>query len=136
MLGSAQTALPDAGTANAPKTYGQMITPDGLKQVATYADAIGPDIRSIIPLDAQQRLGTPTSLVRDAHAARLQVQPYTFRPENYFLSADNRSSGAVTERNDAGALAELKAYLDAGIDAFFADDPGLARRALNEHATR
>lgn len=48
LLGGAQMALPDAGTGDAPKTYGQMITPDGLKQVATYADAIGPDIRSII----------------------------------------------------------------------------------------
>ncbi|WP_372162104.1 glycerophosphodiester phosphodiesterase [Xanthomonas axonopodis pv. cyamopsidis] len=136
LLGGAQMALPDAGTDDAPKTYGQMITPDGLKQVARYADAIGPDIRSIIPLDAQQRLGAPTSLVHDAHAAGLQVQPYTFRPENYFLAANNRSGGAVTERNDAGALVELKAYLDAGIDAFFADDPGLARRALSGHTSR
>ncbi|WP_372191438.1 glycerophosphodiester phosphodiesterase [Xanthomonas axonopodis pv. desmodiigangetici] len=135
LLGGAQMALP-AGTDDAPKTYGQMITPDGLKQVATYADAIGPDIRSIIPLDAQQRLGAPTSLVHDAHAAGLQVQPYTFRPENYFLAANNRSSGAVTERNDAGALVELQAYLDAGIDAFFADDPGLARRALSGRPAR
>ncbi|WDM75486.1 glycerophosphodiester phosphodiesterase [Xanthomonas cucurbitae] len=136
LLGGAQMPLPDAGPGEATKTYGEMLTPDGLKQVATYADAIGPDIRSIIPLDAQQRLGTPTSLVHDAHAAGLQVQPYTFRPENYFLAADNRSNGAVTERNDAGALVELKTYLDAGIDAFFADDPGLARRALSERATR
>ncbi|MEC5197128.1 glycerophosphodiester phosphodiesterase [Xanthomonas campestris] len=35
-----------------------------------------------------------------------------------------------------GALAELKRYLDTGIDAFFADDPGLARRALNEQTPR
>ncbi|KGK57497.1 glycerophosphodiester phosphodiesterase [Xanthomonas cannabis pv. phaseoli] len=136
LLGGAQMALPDAGKGDAPATYAQLMTPAGLKQVAGYADAIGPDIRAIIPLDAQQRLGTPTSLVHDAHAAGLQVQPYTFRPENYFLAANNRSSGAVTERNDAGALAELKVYLDAGIDAFFADDPGLARRALSEHAVR
>ncbi|MCL1559658.1 glycerophosphodiester phosphodiesterase [Xanthomonas nasturtii] len=136
LLGGAQMALPDAGKGDAPATYAQLMTPAGLKQLAGYADAIGPDIRAIIPLDAQQRLGTPTGLVRDAHAAGLQVQPYTFRPENYFLAANNRSSGAVTERNDAGALAELKVYLDAGIDAFFADDPGLARHALSEHAVR
>jgi len=136
LLGSAQMALPDATAGNAPKTYGQMITPLGLKQVARYADAIGPDIRSIIPLNARQRLGTPTSLVHDAHAVGLQVQPYTFRPENYFLAANNRSSGAATERNDAGALAELRAYLATGIDAFFADDPGLARRALSERRAR
>lgn len=136
LLASAQMALPDASADNAPKTYGQMITPLGLKQVARYADAIGPDIRSIIPLNARQQLGTPTRLVHDAHAVGLQVQPYTFRPENYFLAANNRSSGAVTERNDAGALTELRAYLDAGIDAFFADDPGLARRALSGRTTR
>ncbi|MEA9554439.1 glycerophosphodiester phosphodiesterase [Xanthomonas nasturtii] len=136
LLGGAQMPLPDAGKGDAPGTYAQLMTPAGLKQVASYADAIGPDIRAIIPLDAQQWLGTPTSLVRDAHAAGLQVQPYTFRPENYFLAADNRSSGAVTERNDAGALAELKTYLDTGIDAFFADDPGLARRALRGQAPR
>ncbi|MCF8815101.1 glycerophosphodiester phosphodiesterase, partial [Xanthomonas campestris pv. campestris] len=132
LLSGAQMALPDAGKGAASATYAQLMTPAGLTQVATYADAIGPDIRAIIPLDAQQRLGQPTSLVRDAHAAGLQVQPYTFRPENYFLAADNRSGGAPTARNEAGALAELKRYLATGIDAFFADDPGLARRALNE----
>ncbi|MEB2185317.1 glycerophosphodiester phosphodiesterase [Xanthomonas campestris pv. campestris] len=136
LLSGAQMALPDAGKGVAPATYAQLMTPVGLTQVATYADAIGPDIRAIIPLDAQQRLGQPTSLVRDAHAAGLQVQPYTFRPENYFLAADNRSGGAPTARNEAGALAELKRYLDTGIDAFFADDPGLARRALSGKTPR
>ncbi|MCC4602031.1 glycerophosphodiester phosphodiesterase [Xanthomonas melonis] len=136
LLGGAQTPLPDAGVGAAPQTYGQMITPEGLKQIAGYADAIGPDTRSIIPLDAQQRLARPTTLVRDAHAAGLQVQPYTFRPENYFLAADNRDGGAPTERNEAGALAELRRYLDTGIDALFADDPGLARRALSAPASR
>ncbi|WDL38361.1 glycerophosphodiester phosphodiesterase [Xanthomonas campestris pv. campestris] len=136
LLSGAQMALPDAGKGAAPATYAQLMTPAGLTQVATYADAIGPDIRAIIPLDAQQRLGQPTSLVRDAHAAGLQVQPYTFRPENYFLATDNRSGGAPTARNEAGALAELKRYLDTGIDAFFADDPGLARRALSGKTPR
>ena len=46
------------------------------------------------------------------------------------------SGGAPTERNEAGALAELKRYLDTGIDAFFADDPGLARRALSGKTPR
>ena len=36
---------------------------------AVYADSIGPELRSIIPLDDKGALGTPTSLVRDAHAA-------------------------------------------------------------------
>ena len=32
----------------------------------------------------------PTTFVRDAHAARLQVVPYTFRAENSFLPAELR----------------------------------------------
>ncbi|MFS8374153.1 glycerophosphodiester phosphodiesterase [Xanthomonas campestris] len=35
-----------------------------------------------------------------------------------------------------GALAELKRYLDTGIDAFFAANTGLARRALSGKTPR
>ncbi|MCW1979997.1 glycerophosphoryl diester phosphodiesterase [Xanthomonas arboricola] len=35
-----------------------------------------------------------------------------------------------------GALAELKRYLDTGIDAFFAANMGLARRALSGQTPR
>lgn len=110
-------------------TYARMLTPAGLKDIATYADGIGPELRSIIPLDASGALGTPTSLVRDAHAAGLMVIPYTFRPENGFL-AGNLRAGADNSRNESGSIAEMRAYLDTGIDAFFTDDPALGRKAL------
>ncbi|MGE7139403.1 glycerophosphodiester phosphodiesterase [Luteibacter sp. NPDC031894] len=117
--------------ADAPATtYGQMMTPAGLKAIASYADAIGPSIRSIIPLGADGRLALPTSLVRDAHAAGLEVHPYTFRPENRFL-AKNFRNGADDSRNEAGSVAEIRAYLAAGIDAFFTDDPALGRKAVD-----
>ncbi|MFS8467810.1 glycerophosphodiester phosphodiesterase [Xanthomonas campestris pv. raphani] len=35
-----------------------------------------------------------------------------------------------------GALAELKRYLDTGVDAFFAANTGLARRALSAKTPR
>ena len=73
-----------------PRTYADLTTPSGLRGVARYADGLGPDKAQIVPRDAQNRLLAPTSLVTDAHRAGLQVHPYTFRPENNFLSADHR----------------------------------------------
>lgn len=112
-------------------TYGAMQTPQGLAAVAAYADAIGPDLASIIPRAADDRLGRPTSLVDDAHAAGLEVHPYTFRPENAFLAADFRGPGGPGARHEDGAVAEIRAFLATGIDAFFTDDPALGRRAVD-----
>ena len=57
--------------------------------------------------------------------------PYTFRPENYFLAADFQDAAGPAARNLAGSLAEIRAYLAAGIDGFFADDPALGRQAVD-----
>lgn len=112
-------------------TYGKMMTPSGLKAIAAYADAIGPSTRSIIPLGKDGRLAAVAPLVRDAHAAGLEVHPYTFRPENHFLAADFRNGAGDAARNEAGSVAEIRAYLATGIDAFFTDDPALGRKALD-----
>lgn len=112
-------------------TYAQMMTPAGLKQVATYADAIGPNARAIIPLTADRMLGSPTSLIHDAHAAGLEVHPYTFRPENQFLPINLWCGADPHARSEDGSVAEIRAYLAAGIDAFFTDDPALGRRAVD-----
>ena len=84
----------------------------------------------VIPLDANGRLGPPTSLVRDAHAVGLMVVPYTFRPENAFMAAEFRK-GEPSTRNPDGSVAEMRAYLATGIDAFFTDDPALGRKAVD-----
>jgi len=112
-------------------TYAQMITPAGLRAIAQYADAIGPDYHAIIPYTADGHLGTPTTLVHDAHAAGLQVHPYTFRPENTFLAKNFWQGDDPNTRNAAGMLAQLRVYLDTGIDAFFTDDPALGRQAVD-----
>ena len=112
--------------------YADLITPQGLLEVARYATGIGPDKNMVIARDADGRLlPQPTPLVADAHAAGLCVHPYTFRPENRFLPADFRSAPAdeATARGDA--VAEIQRFLAAGVDGVFSDDAGAARRAVD-----
>ncbi|WP_395642931.1 glycerophosphodiester phosphodiesterase [Rudaea sp.] len=130
LLGEAKERPYDAVAAGQALTYAQMMQPQGLAEIAKYADAIGPNKLSVIPRTADGRLGTPTTLVADAHAAKLLVHPWTFRPENHFLPTNLRAPGTPATRNDAGLIAEIRAYLNAGIDGFFTDDPALGRRAL------
>lgn len=120
----------DVQAAGGSLTYGQMITPEGMAEIKTYADVVAPQVRAIIPLGADGRLGQPTSLVADAHAAGLLVHIWTFRPENNFLAADFKTGGPAAERTEAGSLAEMKRYIDAGIDGFFTDDPAIGRQAI------
>ncbi|MEU5878929.1 glycerophosphodiester phosphodiesterase [Spirillospora sp. NPDC047279] len=111
-------------------TYAEMITPAGLKQVRAYAGWIGPDKNLVIPRKADGSLGTPSTLVKDAHAAKLKVGPYTFRNENDFLPTDLRNG---TVRSDYGkALKEYDLFYRTGIDALFSDNPDTAVEARTE----
>ena len=123
-----------AGSGNSAFTgFADMMSPKGLAEIASYADVIGPNTRSIIPLRDDGRLGSPTRLVHDAHDAGLLVHPYTFRPENHFLAVDFRNGAGDTARNPDGSVAEIQRYIDAGIDGFFTDDPALGRRAVDRN---
>jgi glycerophosphoryl diester phosphodiesterase len=88
--------------------------PPDVAEIASYADAIGPHKDQVIPRDGDGRLGEPTALVADAHAAGLLVHPWTFRPEPEFVPAGLDGD------------AELDAFLALGVDGVFADDPGAA----------
>jgi glycerophosphoryl diester phosphodiesterase len=112
-----------------PRTYADLTTPGGLRWVARYADGLGPDKSQIVPRDAQNRLLAPTSLVRDAHRAGLQVHPYTFRPENSFLAADHREGDPASPeylRARGNQPAELELFFKLGVDGVFADNPDTA----------
>ncbi len=111
--------------------YLTMTTPAGLREMARYADVVAPNTRALIPLGADGRLAAATTLVADAHAAGLQVCPWTFRPENRFLAADFRNDAGESARNPAGSVAEMRRYIALGVDAFFTDDPALGRLALD-----
>nr|WP_254606285.1 glycerophosphodiester phosphodiesterase [Sphingomonas bacterium] len=121
----------DVAAAGGRLTYAGMMTPAGLAEMATYAHIVAPDMRSIIPLGPNGRLGKPARLVADAHRAGLAVMPWTFRPENQFLAADFRNGGDPASRSPAGSVAEIRACLATGIDGFFTDDPALGRAAVD-----
>ena len=120
----------DVAASGGRVTYQQMTTLAGLAEIATYADVVAPGSRAVIPLGADGRLAAPRSIVADAHRAGLLIRVWTFRPENHFLAADFRN-GEDNARNAAGSIAEIRAYLAAGIDGFFTDDPALGRDAVD-----
>jgi glycerophosphoryl diester phosphodiesterase len=100
-------------------TWAAMVTPEGLADIAGYADWIGADTALIEPAP-----GAPTALIAEAHAAGLKVAAWTFRAENAFLpeadriGADPAGHGRLRER-----LARFAGY---GLDAVFIDEPELA----------
>jgi glycerophosphoryl diester phosphodiesterase len=115
---------------NDPRPYSDYFSAAGLRDVAEFADGVGPDKVMVIPRNVDGSLGTPTSLIADAHAAGLVVHPYTFRAENQFLPTDYRVG---TDPNAYGqAIREQIAFLDAGIDGLFTDqaDIGVLARSF------
>ncbi|MES2818898.1 MAG: glycerophosphodiester phosphodiesterase [Pseudomonadota bacterium] len=105
-------------------TYAQMASPAGLAAIAQYAAGVGPEKSYIIPRDANGNLGSPTAFVAQAHAVGLKVHPYTFRGENTFLPSNLRSDDDPQARGNSAA--EIRAFLDAGIDGLFIDQPDIA----------
>lgn len=116
------------------RTYGDLRTPEGLAEIATYADGIGPWKRLIVSVrgtdanndgladdinndgtvnEADRTLLPPTTLVQDAHNAGLQVHPYTFRDEDLYLAADYKGNPEL----------EFQQFFQLGVDALFTDFP-------------
>jgi glycerophosphoryl diester phosphodiesterase len=105
-------------------TYPDMAKAAGLKAIAAYADGIGPNKALVIPRNLLGNLGEPTSLVADAHKAGLAVHPWTFRRENYFLPLAQKSG--VDPRAIGDLESEIEAFLAAGVDGLFSDNPAQA----------
>lgn len=120
-----------------PRSYGDLLTPAGLAEVAAYADGIGPWKRSIVSLsyqdmdgdglpddidgdgaitDADGFLVAPSTLIADAHAAGLLVHPYTFRNEDIYLAADYGGD----------PMQEYLHFFRLGVDGVFSDFPDTA----------
>ncbi|MFL6587970.1 MAG: glycerophosphodiester phosphodiesterase family protein [Luteimonas sp.] len=129
LIGDPRAKPADVEAAGDDLRYRDMLTMDGLRAIAAYASLLGPHKSQIGEVGRGGRFES-TTLIADAHAAGLQVMPYTFRPENPYLPRSLRSGGA-NARNEAGAIAEMRAFLDAGVDGLFADDPALARQAVD-----
>ncbi len=128
----------DFVVAGDPRGYSDLVTPAGLAEIATYADGVGPWKRYIISgsmadlngngqadddvngdgqvNDADRARTAPTSLIADAHAARLFVHTWTFRNEARYLLGDY-GDDPVQEYFD---------FYCAGVDGLFSDFPDTA----------
>jgi len=98
----------------------------GIKAIAAFAEGLGPEWPLVIPTTGGV-LGAPTELVGWAHAAGLQVHPWTVRAENAFLPKSLRRGTSPADHGDVEAV--FKAIYAAGVDGVFSDFPGLAVKA-------
>ncbi|MGH2734865.1 MAG: glycerophosphodiester phosphodiesterase [Actinomycetota bacterium] len=118
-----------------PRTYADMITDDGLADIADYADGIGVNKNLIVPRNPSNELLAPTDLVRRAHSARLIVHAWTFRNENTFLPEDFRQgdpSSPLYLRTYGNAPGEYELFFSTGLDGVFSDNPDTAVAARTE----
>ncbi len=121
------------------RTFRDLVTAEGLREIKTYADGVGPwkpyilagkqtigadgkpeDLNKDRTIDERDRvLIAPTNLVKDAHAVGLFVHTWTFRSEPKRLAASFKGDPA----------AEYKAFYDLGVDGLFSDFPDHAVKA-------
>jgi len=122
------------------RTYKDLLSKEGLAEVRSYADILAPWKPYILPTkqvdgngdgkpddlngdgktDEQDRvLATPTSVMKDAHAAGLQVFTWTFRNEPKRLASSFKGDPS----------AEYKAFYALGVDGLFSDFPDTAVKA-------
>jgi len=110
------------------RSYLDLMSEAGLREIATYADAIGPHKWMVVEFHSDG--ASDTGLARRARAARLGIHVWTLRAENEFLPVTLKSAGEAAAHGDMKA--EIHALLDAGITGFFSDHPDLAVRARDD----
>jgi len=104
------------------ESYSWMLAPGGMRELAQYADGIGPEKGMIISYESTPNNLQISSLVRDAHQAGLKVHPYTFR-------ADDGQVPGYAE--DFEHLLEIFLF-EANVDGLFTDFPDKAVDYLSE----
>ncbi len=109
------------------QSYADLVKPEGLREIASYARGIGVHKNLVLPRDGSDRLLSSTSLVRDAHAAGLLVHVFTLRAENRFQPAELRRGSEPAALGDMAAEATL--FLKAGVNGYFTDHPAIGVKA-------
>ncbi len=104
------------------------LTDAGLARLARAVDGISVDKKLLLVTDAAGSLIGTTDLVARAHAAGLEVYAWTLRAESKFLAKNLRRGGS---RDYGDWLDEFRVVLGTGLDGVFADQPDLARAALD-----
>jgi glycerophosphoryl diester phosphodiesterase len=103
------------------RTFGFFATDEGLEEISSYADGIGPWKRYIVSTtgtgsDADRALLPPTDLIERAHEHGLLVHTWTFRNEQSRLVSDYAGN----------PVNEYLQFYRLGIDGVFSDFPDTA----------
>ncbi|WP_337171733.1 glycerophosphodiester phosphodiesterase [Gemmatimonas aurantiaca] len=123
LLLSAKEIPYDRRLAGDPRTGTQRVTPEGLREIARFADAIGVNSRMIVGADSSS---VPTTLVDDAHHAGLMVHVWTLRSEPMFLA----------RRYGGDPVAEVREFVRLGVDGMFGDSPDVLMKGVGERSGR
>ncbi|MEU6144830.1 glycerophosphodiester phosphodiesterase [Streptomyces sp. NPDC047081] len=128
LLSAANTRPWDFVEAGDTRTVADLITPKGLREIAGYAQGLGPTLDLIITKKADGSLDKETTLVSDAHKVGLILHPYTMRNENPFLPLEYRKGTDADAYGDP--FGAFKRYFATGIDGVFTDnaDTGVLAR--------
>ncbi|GGC82572.1 hypothetical protein GCM10011512_06650 [Tersicoccus solisilvae] len=119
----------DLTSAGTPRTYQQLVTAGGLRQIARYADDVSFCKDVMIPRNPNGTLAKrPTPVIRDAHRAGLTVTGWTFRRENQFLPVDYRRGSDPAAPGDL--VREIRTFVAAGVDSVFTDNSDLGVTAV------
>ncbi|GAB3028053.1 glycerophosphoryl diester phosphodiesterase [Nocardioides flavus (ex Wang et al. 2016)] len=121
---AARTRLPVVQLLGA----GERVSPEDLDRIDDYADGIGAHRSLVLPRDPYGAIGTPSTLVRDAHRRGLTVHVWTVRGENRYLPTNLRRGDAPDALGDMAG--EVEALLDAGVDGVITDHPEAALAAV------
>lgn len=117
----------DLAAAGDPRTYADLASPAGLEWIDAYADGIGAHKDLVLPPESV----TASHLVGHAHSLGLTVHVWTLRAENLFLVPAFRIGEDPSAVGDLGA--EVRAFLDAGVDGVITDHPDVAVVARTTH---
>ena len=133
----------DFAVAGDARTFASLLTPEGLKEIRTYADGIGPWKPYLVPsrlldnnhdgqpddlngdglIDERDRvMMEPTDVLRNAHAAGLFVHAYTFRSEPKRLASDFKGE----------PRAEYRLFYNLGVDGVFSEFADHAKAARDD----
>lgn len=105
------------------EVYQWMLGASGMRELAQYADGVGPEKGMIISPESTRNGLVISSLVSDAHQAGMQVHPYTFRQDKGHIPA---------YADDFEHMLELF-FFEANVDGLFTDFPDRAVNFLREH---
>jgi glycerophosphoryl diester phosphodiesterase len=113
-----QQKQPDGKWVN--YSYDWMFKPGAMKQIAQYADGIGPDYHMLVEEGSTKGNIRLTAMVKEAHANNMVVHPYTVRADDLpdYVSDVNQLFDLLYNRDN--------------VDGLFSDFPDKARAFLDK----